>query len=110
MGVWFLANATASNFAGLLSALYPPSEKEFQQARALGIDLPAILNKTLVPTAEQLQQLEQIGVRASYPALFGIEIHDLYQFFMIFVISAGLASVLLLLLSRRLLRMMHGIR
>jgi POT family proton-dependent oligopeptide transporter len=110
MGVWFLANATANNFAGWLSALYPPSAKEFQQAKNANIDLPAILNHTLNPTAEQLKQLEHLGVRASYPEFFGIQIHDLYQFFMIFVITAGLASVILLLLSRKLIRMMHGIR
>jgi POT family proton-dependent oligopeptide transporter len=110
MGVWFLANATANTFAGLLSALYPPSENEFREAAKVGIDLPAILNKTATATPEQLDKLKDIGVRASYPELFGIEIHDLFQFFMIFVVSAGLASVLLLLLSRKLLRMMHGIR
>jgi POT family proton-dependent oligopeptide transporter len=110
MGVWFLANATANTFAGLLSALYPPSENEFREAAKIGIDLPAILNKTAAATPAQLEQLKEIGVRASYPELFGIEIHDLFQFFMIFVISAGLASVLLLLLSRKLIRMMHGIR
>jgi POT family proton-dependent oligopeptide transporter len=110
MGVWFLANATANNFAGWLSALYPPSEKEFQQAAKVGIDLPAILHKTIAPTADQLERLSKLGVRATYPEIFGIQIHDLYQFFMIFVITAGLASVVLLLLSRKLIRMMHGIR
>lgn len=110
MGVWFISNAVANNFAGLLSALYPPSEREFQIAAKVGIDLPAILNKTVVPTAGQLDKLKEIGVPASYPVLFGIEIHDLYQFFLIFVITAGFASLLLLLLSRKLIRMMHGIR
>jgi proton-dependent oligopeptide transporter, POT family len=110
MGVWFLANATANNFAGMLSALYPPSDKEFQQAAKVGINLPAILNHTVTPTPEQLEQLKQIGVRASYPEIFGMQVHDLFQFFMIFVVTAGLASFLLLLLSRKLIRMMHGIR
>jgi POT family proton-dependent oligopeptide transporter len=110
MGVWFLAAATANNFAGWLSALYPPSEKEFRSAEKVGIDLPAILNKTIAPTAEQLDTLRQIGVRASYPELLGMQIHDLFQFFIIFVIMAGFASLLLFVLSRKLLRMMHGIR
>jgi POT family proton-dependent oligopeptide transporter len=110
MGVWFLANATANTFAGLLSALYPPSEHEFREAAKVGIDLPAILNKTASATPDQLEKLKEIGVRASYPQLFGIEVHDLFQFFMIFVISAGLASILLLLISRKLIRMMHGVR
>jgi POT family proton-dependent oligopeptide transporter len=110
MGVWFLANATANTFAGLLSSLYPPSEREFKQAADVGIDLPAILNRAATATPEQLTKLKEIGVRASYPELFGYEIHDLFQFFMIFVVSAGIASVVLLLLSRKLIRMMHGVR
>jgi POT family proton-dependent oligopeptide transporter len=110
MGVWFMANAVANNFAGLLSALYPPSAKEFRQAEKIGIDLPAILNRTVTPSELQLEQLKQIGVRTSYPELFGMQIHDLFQFFMIFVVTAGLASLLLMLLSRKLIRMMHGIR
>lgn len=40
----------------------------------------------------------------------GIRINDLYDFFMIFVIMAGLASIILFFLSRRLLHMMHGVR
>ena len=110
MGVWFLSNAAANNFAGKLSELYPPGENEVRQAAKVGIDLPPLLDKQVTPTPDQLKKLEEIGVRASYPTVLGFEIRDLFQFFMIFVVSAGLASVVLLLLSRKLLRMMHGIR
>ncbi|MFA6260871.1 MAG: peptide MFS transporter [Bacteroidia bacterium] len=40
----------------------------------------------------------------------GIQIHDLYDFFMIFVAMAGIASLILFVLSRKLLTMMHGVR
>lgn len=40
----------------------------------------------------------------------GIEVANLYDFFMIFVGMAGLASIVLFLLSHRLLKMMHGVR
>jgi POT family proton-dependent oligopeptide transporter len=110
MGVWFLANSTANNAAGKLAALYPPGEKEVRQAAKIGIDLPPILKKEITPTDEQLKQLDEIGVRASYPDFFGIEIRDLFQFFMIFVVLSGLASIVLMVLSRWLIRMMHGVR
>jgi POT family proton-dependent oligopeptide transporter len=110
MGVWFLSNAAANNFAGKLSELYPPGEKEVRQAAKAGIDLPPILKKQVTPSAEQIKKLEEIGVRASYPALLGFEITDLFQFFMIFVVLAGIASIVLMILSRWLIRMMHGVR
>jgi POT family proton-dependent oligopeptide transporter len=110
MGVWFLSNAAANNFAGKLSELYPPGENEVRQAAKVGIDLPPILDKQATPTAEQLQKLEEIGVRASYPAVLGFEIRDLFQFFMIFVVLAGAASVVLMMLTPWLIRMMHGVR
>lgn len=40
----------------------------------------------------------------------GIQITDLYDFFMIFVAMAGVASIILFVLSHRLLKMMHGVR
>lgn len=40
----------------------------------------------------------------------GFQITDLYDFFMIFVVMAGVAAVILFLLSSKLLKMMHGVR
>ena len=40
----------------------------------------------------------------------GFEIANLYDFFMIFVVMAGIASVILFFLSKKLLTMMHGVR
>jgi len=40
----------------------------------------------------------------------GFEIANLYDFFMIFVVMAGVAAVILFFLSKKLLSMMHGIR
>jgi len=72
MGVWFLANAMANDFAGMLGKLYPE------------------------------------GGKTTY--FFGHAIQNLNDFFMIFVILSGVAAVLLLLLSKLMLKMMHGIR
>ncbi|MBU6158428.1 MAG: peptide MFS transporter [Bacteroidetes bacterium] len=72
MGIWFLSNAMANDFAGMLSKLYPEGGKT--------------------------------------TSLLGLEITNLYDFFMVFVGMAGIASVILFLLSSRLLKMMHGLR
>jgi len=72
MGVWFLANAMANDFAGMLSQLYPE------------------------------------GGKATH--LFGYQIQTLNDFFMIFVVLSGVASLILFLLSKKMLKMMHGLR
>ncbi|MFM6947931.1 MAG: peptide MFS transporter [Aquirufa sp.] len=54
---------------------------------------------------------ENIPGQTEFPSFVGFEIHNLYDFFMLFVVLAGVASVLLYFLSiGPLKRMMHGIR
>ncbi len=45
-----------------------------------------------------------------HPSFMGMEIANLYTYFMIFVVFAGVAAIILFLLSRKLQTMMHGIR
>jgi POT family proton-dependent oligopeptide transporter len=47
------------------------------------------------------------GVAKSF---LGFQILNIYDFFMIFVAMSGVSAVILFLLSKRLLKMMHGIR
>lgn len=75
MGVWFLSNATANKFAGILSGLYP----EFNEKGEL--------------------------VQAS--SFLGYSIENLHDFFIIFVAMAGIASIILFLMSKKLQQMMH---
>ncbi|HNF71231.1 MAG TPA: hypothetical protein PLP34_02390, partial [Chitinophagaceae bacterium] len=77
MGTWFLANAAANKFAGTLSALIPPSG-----------------------AAEPGKVLE-------YPKFMGMEITNLYQFFMLFIIMTGVAAGILFLLSAWLQNMIR---
>ena len=74
------------------------------------MDLQAILNKTVSPTPEQLKLLEENQISASNPVFVGMEIHNLYEFFMVFVVLTGIAAVLLFLLTPLLRKMMHGIK
>jgi POT family proton-dependent oligopeptide transporter len=44
------------------------------------------------------------------PSFVGISINNLFDFFMVFVFMAGASSVVLFFLSKRLLKMMHGVQ
>jgi POT family proton-dependent oligopeptide transporter len=49
-------------------------------------------------------------VTVSYPEFAGFIIHNLYEFFMVFVILTGIAALLLFALTPFLKKMMHGVR
>lgn len=82
MGTWFLANAAANKLAGTLSALIPPGAGEGGAAAG-----PIV-----------------------YPSVLGYSITNLYEFFMVFIIMTGVASIILFVLSGTLIKMMRGIR
>jgi POT family proton-dependent oligopeptide transporter len=44
------------------------------------------------------------------PSFLGVQIKNLYDFFMVFVFMAGASSVILFFLSKKLLKMMHGVQ
>ena len=69
MAVWFLANAFANKFAGILSTLYPEKKTTY---------------------------------------FLGFEINTLYDFFMLFVVMAAVAAVILFVLSTQLQKMMKA--
>jgi len=71
MAVWFLANAAANKFAGVLSALYPEAGK-------------------------------------ATPNFLGYQITGLYEFFMLFVGMAGIASLILFVVSKYLQKIMNS--
>lgn len=110
MGVFFLSNASGYALAGTLGALIPPGSDAYTAATEKGIDLHAVLEKTVTPTAEQVATLKQLKIAVEYPSFAGFQIHNLFEFFMVFVILPGIAALLLYLLSFRLKKMMHGVR
>ena len=109
-GVFFLSNAAGYALAGTLGSILPATGDKFLRAKDMGIDLQAVLDKTVVPTAEQLQLLEKNQISAANKFFVGIEIHNLFEFFMVFVVLCGLASVVLFALTPFMKKMMHGIR
>ena len=110
MGVWFLGNAAGYALAGTLGALLPPTGDKYAEASAHGINLGALLNGTVQPTADQLAFLKSSRIATTYPQFAGFPIHNLYEFFMVFVVLCCGAAVLLYALTPLLKRMMHGVR
>jgi POT family proton-dependent oligopeptide transporter len=200
MGVWFLANATANKFAGILSEYYPeeqsrvasyPVANENIRIGENAIDwnsvpvsdrhAPAEMNKwalttvkagdadsitmlTAVPGGSYAVVTDSFKVKRTYPeplkkvelkkmekrgeteakffgfmmddnkqfgllkqgkttstlevwnlypapkSFMGFTISSLYDFFMIFVVMAGVASVVLFAISGKLRQMMHGVK
>jgi len=139
MGIWFMSNAMANDFAGMLSKLYPEKMVSYEQVISLEKEKSLELFKR-DPKTKDIKTEEVNGVKSMaisvilfddikdgnvkkqvYEALatkaqakeknlFGIKINSLYGFFMVFVVMAGIASVILFLLSNTLLKMMHGIK
>ena len=109
-GVFFLSNAAGYALAGTLGSIIPATGDKFIKAKELGIELQPILDKTVTPTAAQLQLLETNHISASNPVFASFEIHNLFEFFMVFVVLTGLAAVILLALTPVLKKMMHGVR
>ncbi len=109
-GVFFLSNASGYALAGTLGSILPSTGDKFNKAKELGIDLQGVLDKTIKPTANQLKLLSDNHISDHNPIFAGFEIHNLFEFFMVFVILTGLAAVILFSLTPFLKKMMHGIR
>ena len=110
MGVWFLSNAAGYALTGTLGALLPPTGDKFTMAADKGINLQSILDGQAQPTAEQLTYLAQQKIPIVYPTFAGFTIHNLFEFFMVFVILCGAASVILYAITPILKKMMHGVK
>lgn len=108
MGVWFLANAAGYALAGTLGALLPPTGDKFKLAAENGIDLQSVLNGNSTP--DIIAKLDALKLSSAYPKFAGFTIHNLFEFFMVFVILPGVAGIVLFLISPLLKKLMHGVR
>ncbi|UTN05713.1 peptide MFS transporter [Flavobacterium bizetiae] len=109
-GVFFLSNASGYALGGTLGSILPATGDKFAKAKELGIDLQAVLDNKIVPTAEQVALLDQHQISAHNHFFAGFEIHNLYEFFMVFVVLTGIAAIILFALTPFLKKMMHGVR
>lgn len=108
-GVFFISNAAGYALAGSLGAIIPATGDKFQKAETLGVNLQDVLDKKVTLTAEQVALFEKEQLPMEYTSFAGFEIHNLYEFFMVFVVLCGIAAVILAVLSPRLKKMMNGI-
>ena len=109
-GVFFISNAAGYALAGTLGALIPATGDKFEKAKTLGFNLQDILDKKLILNAEQLSIFAKNQIATEYPVFAGFTIHNLFEFFMVFVILCGFAAILLASLTPLLKKMMHGVR
>ena len=109
-GVFFLSNASGYALAGTLGSILPATGEQFAKAKEIGVDLQAVLDKAVTPTAEQLTKLAESKISINYATFAGFAIHNLFEFFMVFVVLCGMASLLLFALVPTLKKMMHGVR
>ncbi|MFN3753167.1 peptide MFS transporter [Flavobacterium sp.] len=109
-GVFFISSAAGYALSGTLGSILPATGDKFKKASELGIDLQGVLDKSVVPTAEQTKLLADNQITDHYPSFAGFEITSLYEFFMVFVVLCGIASIILFLLTPVIKKMMHGVR
>lgn len=138
MGVWFLSNATANKFAGMLSGYYPealievnvvknaeakhtlqllPENFASSESGEVASDSKETISFDKLAFSKIQDQELKKEVRMELekqqienPKNFlGYKISNLYDFFMLFVFMAGAASVILFFLSKRLVKLMEGV-
>lgn len=137
MGVWFLSTSAANKFAGTLSALYPepvvaistveglesdnniqlfPEAFDLEKAQVVDNQKVIPMEKIMISdiedtiVKEDVKKVVESSLIDNPKSFLGFEILTLYDFFMLFVFMAGIASVILFFLSRKMLSMMGGIR
>ncbi|WP_223606900.1 peptide MFS transporter [Chryseobacterium sp. OSA05B] len=109
-GVFFISNAAGYALAGSLGALIPATGDKFTKAQEIGVNLQDVLDKKVTLTAEQAAAFEKAQLPLHNPTFAGFEIHNLFEFFMVFVVLCGIAAVILGLISPILKKMMHGVK
>ncbi len=109
-GVFFISNAAGYALAGTLGAILPATGDKFQKAKEIGVNLQDVLDKKVTLTAEQTAFFVKEQLPTAYKTFAGFEIHNLFEFFMVFVILCGIAAVILASISPILKKMMHGIK
>ncbi|MDU1892928.1 MAG: peptide MFS transporter [Dysgonomonas sp.] len=136
MATWYLSTAAANKFSGTLSSYYPEplielavvqnveeetslqllakdfneSVKEKDGTTVVPFDritFSNIKDKELKSKIQSKLESKQLENPKSF---LGYQIANLFDFFMLFVFMAGVASIILFILSKRLIKMMHGVR
>ena len=109
-GVFFISNAAGYALAGTLGSIMPATGDKFKKAEELGVNLQDVLDKKVTLSSTQTELLTKNQIPLANHTFAGFEIHNLYEFFMVFVVLCGIAGIILALISPFLKRMMHGVK
>lgn len=109
-GVFFISNAAGYALAGTLGSILPATGDKFKKATELGANLQDVLDKKVTLTPEQIKLFNENQLPLANPTFAGFEIHNLFEFFMVFVVLCGIAGIILALISPVLKKMMHGVK
>lgn len=97
-GLFYISNAVGYALSGSLASLMPPTNKDFLDAKNLGINLEEVLKGDA--TKEILQKLEDAKIPTSYHSFFGFEITNLYEFLMMFFVICLACSIIIFIISK----------
>jgi POT family proton-dependent oligopeptide transporter len=85
-----------------------------ERSKAKKDNVPFVNNYTAQDTTFTPDEFKVIAdkevISVKYPSFAGQTIHNLFEFFMVFVVLCGLASVILFAISPLLKKMMHGVK
>lgn len=109
-GVFFISNAAGYALAGTLGSILPATGDKFNKAKEMGINLQDVLDQKIQLTSDQIAKFSAEHIPISNPSFAGIEISNLFEFFMVFVVLCGIAAVILASITPFLKKMMHGVR
>lgn len=78
-------------------------------------EVPALVTHDYYETAVdkkpvKIEKLQVWNLKPEKPSFLGMQINNLYDFFMLFVFMAGIAAIILFFLSKKLVVMMGGVR
>ena len=107
LNAMLLFNGTDSLTMSFTSAVNTPNDLRSEKTVATYAKSNDVMVRDVVINGEHVASYI---FHNSQKQLFGIKINTLYSFFIIFIVMAGVTSVLLLLLHKRLEKLMHGIR
>jgi POT family proton-dependent oligopeptide transporter len=136
MGVWFLSTSAANFFAGTLSSLYPEpvvavstveqletesnvklfpegydkAKQKVGEVAVIPMERIALSNISDAAQKDAVKAKVEGALVKNAKHFLGIEIANLYDFFMLFVGMCGVSAILLFVLCRKLLAWMHGVR
>lgn len=108
------AKKAKANHIDIAKKIKTAAEIKTERELAVKKKLPFVdkhqLSDTTFTAAEYNTIQEKELITVGYPKFVGFTIHGLFEFFMVFVVLTGVASLILFLLIPTLKKMMHGVR